>query len=250
VGSVLKGRVALVTGAGSGLGRGIALSLAAEGAAVVAVGRNLEKVRVTADLISEAGGNCLPRSMDISRADEIEKTLNECTAKFGKVDILVNNAGVHVPGGILKVSEEQWDWIMSINVKGTFLCSKMVAPLMLSNKWGRIISIGSVGAITPSLNAAYCTSKGAIVTLTKSMALELSPGGVTVNAICPGTIVTEMTRDRLNDPKVRADQLAKTRVGHFGEPSDIGAGVVYLCSDAGKFITGSVLMIDGGWTIT
>lgn len=246
----LKDRAAIVTGAGTGIGRGIALAFAREGARVVAVGRRLEKVKETVDLIVKENGCALAAAADVSKATEVARMVEECRARFGGVDILVNDAGVHVPGGILRVTEEQWDWIMSINLKGVFLCSKAVAPVMLEKSWGRIINIASVGAITPSLNAAYCASKGAVVTLTKSMALELSPNGVTVNAICPGTVVTEMTRERLQDPTVRDQQLAKSRVGHFGEPADIGAGAVYLASEEARFVTGSVLVIDGGWTIT
>jgi len=246
----LNGRVAIVTGAGTGIGRGIALAFAREGACVVAAGRRPEKVRETADLIVNDHGRALAVSADVSKSADVARMVEKCRAAFGGVDILVNDAGVQVPGGILEVTEEQWDWIMSINLKGVFLCSRATAPIMLEKGWGRIINIASVGAITPSLNAAYCASKGAVVTLTKSMALELSPEGVTVNAICPGTVITEMTRVRLEDPNVRTQQLAKSRVGHFGEPADIGAGAVYLASDDARFVTGSVLVIDGGWTIT
>ena len=245
-----NGRVAVVTGAGTGIGRGIALALARQGCRVLAVGRRPDKVQETADLVTRENGRALAVSADVSKAADVARMVEKCRAALGAIDILVNNAGVHVPGGILKVTEEQWDWIMSVNVKGVFLCCKAVAPAMLERKWGRIINIASVGAITPSMNAAYCATKGAVVTLTKSMALELSPGGVTVNAICPGTTVTEMTRERLEDPAVRPLQLAKTRVGFFAEPADIAAGAAYLASDAARFVTGSVLTIDGGWTIT
>ena len=201
-------------------------------------------------MANAAGIHALAVATDVSSADGIDKMIETCRSQLGDPSILVNNAGVHVPGGVLTVTEEQWDWIFSINLKGAFLCSKAVAPSMVRGGWGRIINIASVGAITPSMNAAYCATKGALVTLTKSMALELSPKGITVNAICPGTTVTEMTRERLEEEATKQANLAKTRVGFFAEPSDMAAGVVYLASDGARFVTGAVLPIDGGWTIT
>ena len=133
----LNERVAIVTGAGTGIGRGIAVAYAREGAAVVAVGRRLDKVKETADLIAKDGGRALSIATDVSKADEVAQLVEQSRAAFGRIDILVNNAGVHVPGGILRVNEEQWDFIMSVNLKGTFLCSKAVAPLMLEQRWGR-----------------------------------------------------------------------------------------------------------------
>jgi len=245
----LTGKTAIVTGAGTGIGRGIALALAREGASVAAAGRRREILDETARQIVAAGGRCLAVPTDVSSAAQVAALVELTASTYGPVDILVNNAGVHVPGGILATSEEQWDWLMSINLKGVFLCCKAVAPSMLERRWGRIVTISSVGALTPSLNAAYCASKGAVVTLTKSMALDLSPHGVTVNAICPGPITTEMTRERFEDPTTRAQQLARARVGFFGEPSDIAAGAVYLASDDARFVTGSVLAIDAGWSI-
>jgi NAD(P)-dependent dehydrogenase (short-subunit alcohol dehydrogenase family) len=246
----LEHKVAIVTGGGTGIGRGIALGFAREGAIVVPIGRRVEKVLETASLIKEEQGRAHAISVDVSKAADLARMVEECMAEFGRIDILVNNHGVHVPGGILTVTEEQWDWIMSINLKGVFLTSKAVAPIMLANAWGRIITIASVGALTPSMNAAYCASKGAVVTLTKSMALELSPGGVTVNVVCPGTVETEITREPLNDPEISAHFLSKSVVGRFGYPADIAAGLVYLASDEAEFVTGSVLTIDGGWSIS
>jgi len=215
----------------------------------VAAGRRPEKIQETVDLITHDGARAMAISADVSKSGDVARLVRATVDRFGGVDILVNNAGVHVPGGILKVTEEQWDWIMSINAKGVFLCSKAVAPFMLAKKWGRIVNIATVGAITPSMNAAYCASKGAVVTLTKSMALELASGGVTVNVICPGTVPVERTRSDYADPDVLQYNLMKTRVGYLGEPSDIAAGVVYLSSPQARFVTGAVLPIDGGWTI-
>jgi 3-oxoacyl-[acyl-carrier protein] reductase len=245
----LAGKVAVVTGAGTGIGQAIALACAKEGASVVAAGRRREKVEDTCRMIGSAGGEALPFTVDVSKPDDVDGMVAACMEQFGRLDILVNNAGVRLPGGILSLTEEGWDWVMSINLKGAFLCAKAAAPIMVRNGWGRIVNISSAAAITPSPNIAYSTSKGALVTLTKSMALELSPRGVTVNAVCPGTIVTDMTREMLSDPDVRRSQLQKCRTGRFGEPAEIAAAVVYLTSAGSDFVTGSVLLVDGGWTI-
>lgn len=247
----LEDKVAIVTGAGTGIGRDIALALASQGTKVVAVGRRLEKTQQTCNLIAQGGGTSLAISADVSKATDVASLVEQCRSKFGTVDILVNNAAVVIPGkpSALKTTEEQWDKLMAINLKGVFLCAKAAAPIMLKNGWGRIVNISSVGGIVPSISAAYCASKAAVIALTKSMALELSPGGVTVNAVCPGTIVTDMVRDRLDDPQVRSAELKKSLVGRLGEPSDISAGILYLTSPHAAFITGSVLLIDGGWTI-
>ena len=245
----LAGKVAVITGAGTGIGQAIALACAEEGASIVAAGRRREKVEDTCRMIDRDGGVALALAVDVSKSEDVSHMVSTCLKELGRLDILVNNAGVRFPGGILALSEERWDWVMSINLRGVFLCCKAAAPIMVRNGWGRIVNISSAAAITPSPNIAYSTSKGALVTLTKSMALELSPRGVTVNAVCPGTIVTDMTREMLSDPDVRRSQLQKCRTGRFGEAAEIAAAVVYLTSAGSDFVTGSVLVVDGGWTI-
>jgi len=247
--SQLAGRVAVITGGGTGIGQAIAVACAKKGASVVAVGRRREKVEETCRIIDREGGVAVPLAVDVSKSEDVNIMVDTCVEQLGRLDILVNNAGVRFPGGILSLTEEGWDWVMSINLRGAFLCCKAAAPIMVRNGWGRIVNISSAAAITPSPNIAYSTSKGALVTLTKSMALELSPRGVTVNAVCPGAIVTDMTREMLNDPEVRRSQLQKCRTGRFGEAAEIAAAVVYLTSAGSDFVTGSVLVVDGGWTI-
>jgi NAD(P)-dependent dehydrogenase (short-subunit alcohol dehydrogenase family) len=247
--AALDGKVAIVTGGGSGIGRAIALALSREGARVAVAGRRAQPLAETVDVIQQGGGEALAVQTDISKAKQVVALVERCERALGSPGILVNNAAIHLGGGILDVDEDGWDRLMATNLKGVYLCSRAVAPSMLAQGWGRIINIAGVAAITPSPNVVYSTAKGAVVSLSRAMALELAPGGVTVNAICPGTTLTEMMRPRLADPAIRAQQLAKNRVGFFGEPEDIAAGAVYLASPAARFVTGSVLTIDGGWTL-
>lgn len=247
--TALRGKVALVTGGGTGIGRAVAMALAADGAAVAVAGRRPEPLQETVSLIEQAGGRAVACIADVSVADAVAQLMADCARRLGGPDILVNNAAIHLSGGILDVDEAGWDRLMTTNLKSVFLCSKAAAPTMLANGWGRIINISGVSAILPSASAVYSTAKGAVISLSRAMALELSPGGITVNAICPGTTLTDMIKPRLADPAVRAQQLAKSKVGFFGEPEDIAAGAVYLASPAARFVTGTVLTIDGGWTL-
>jgi NAD(P)-dependent dehydrogenase (short-subunit alcohol dehydrogenase family) len=246
----LKGKAAIVTGAGTGIGRGIALAFAGEGAKVLVIGRRQGKLDETVALITGAGGVAEACSGDVAKATDVERMVQACQAKFGPVDILVNNAGVRIPFGILKVSEAQLETMLAVNVKGVYLSSRAVVPGMLARKWGRIINIASVAGIRTSINAGYCASKAAVVALTKSMALEFSPHGVTVNAICPGVIVSELSEPELQNPTDHAYLLSRTLAGYIGEPSDVAAGAVYLASEEARFVTGAVVAIDGGWTLT
>jgi 3-oxoacyl-[acyl-carrier protein] reductase len=246
----LAGKTAIVTGAGTGIGRGIALALAREGAKVLVTGRRESKIRESAALIAAERGIAEPYAGDVTKAADVARMVQACQCAFGPVEILVNNAGVRIPYGILNVSESQLDRMLAVNVKGIYLCSRAVIPGMLERKWGRIINIASVAGIRTSINAGYCASKAAAVAMTKSMALEFSPYGVTVNAICPGVIVSELSEPDLQNPKEHAYLLSRTLVGYIGEPSDVASGAVYLASEEARFVTGAVLAIDGGWTIT
>jgi NAD(P)-dependent dehydrogenase (short-subunit alcohol dehydrogenase family) len=246
----LSGRCSLVTGAGSGIGRAIAQALAAEGAHVAVVDVDGERAKDSAVSISSSGGVAIDITADVASADDAERAVGVCRERFGPPQILVNNAGTGQLGTVDELSLQQWQRTFDINVTSIFLMSRLVIPDMTRQAAGRIINIASVtGLVASAGRAAYCASKGAVVMLTRAMALDLAPTGVTVNAICPGVIKTNMTADSLNDPAVREEKISKTPVGWLGEPSDIASGAIYLTSTGARFVTGSCLVIDGGWSI-
>jgi NAD(P)-dependent dehydrogenase (short-subunit alcohol dehydrogenase family) len=246
----LSGRCSLVTGAGSGIGRAIAQALAAEGAHVAVVDVDGERAKDSAVSISSSGGVAIDITADVASADDAERAVGVCRERFGPPQILVNNAGTGQLGTVDELSLQQWQRTFDINVTSIFLMSRLVIPDMTRQAAGRIINIASVtGLVASAGRAAYCASKGAVVMLTRAMALDLAPTGVTVNAICPGVIKTNMTADSLNDPAVREEKISKTPVGWLGEPSDIASGAIYLTSAGARFVTGSCLVIDGGWSI-
>lgn len=246
----LSGRCSLVTGAGSGIGRAIAQAFAAEGAHVAVVDIDGERAKDSAAAINSSGGVAIDITADVASADDAERAVGLCRERFGPPQILVNNAGTGQLGTVDELSLQQWQRTFDINVTSIFLMSRLVIPDMTSHAAGRIINIASVtGLVASAGRAAYCASKGAVVMLTKAMALDLAPTGVTVNAICPGVIETNMTADSLKDAAVREEKISKTPVGWLGEPTDIASGAVYLTSAGARFVTGSCLVIDGGWSI-
>jgi len=245
----LDKKVAIVTGAGTGIGQAIAVAFAREGAYVVGTGRRPEKLQETAEKVSAEGGEFLPIVADVSVAADVARTVEECLSRFGRVDILVNNAGVLVRGGILSLSEDDFDQVMAVNVKATFLCSKAVAPHMIRQGQGCIINNAGGVANRPNANVAYSASKAAMVNMTKGMALELSPRGIRVNAISPGPIDTIMTRPSWDDP-VRGPILRRrSLLGRIADPAEVASGVVFLASEEAAFITGADLPIDAGWVL-
>jgi NAD(P)-dependent dehydrogenase (short-subunit alcohol dehydrogenase family) len=246
----LSGRCSLVTGAGSGIGRAIAQAFAAEGAHVAVVDVDGERAKDSAVAINSAGGVAIDIAADVASADDAERAVGMCRERFGPPQILVNNAGTGQLGTVNDLSLRQWQRTFDINVTSIFLMSRLVIPDMTGQAAGRIINIASVtGLVASAGRAAYCASKGAVVMLTKAMALDLAPTGVTVNAICPGVVKTNMTADSLKDAAVLEEKISKTPVGWLGEPSDIASGAVYLTSAGARFVTGSCLVIDGGWSI-
>jgi NAD(P)-dependent dehydrogenase (short-subunit alcohol dehydrogenase family) len=247
---LLEGLQTLVTGAGSGIGRCIAEMFAAEGSPVAVVDIDGERAQQTADAIAASGGRAVAIRADVAVPADVDRAVTSCVDQLGPPQILVNNAGIGQLGTVSDLRLEQWERTFAVNVTSVFLFSRLVIPHMARQKGGRIINIASVtGLVASPGRAAYCASKGAVVMLTKAMALDLAPSGVTVNAICPGVITTAMTKDSLEDDSTHAEKIAKTPLGWLGDPSDIAAGAVYLASPGARFATGSCLVIDGGWSI-
>jgi 3-oxoacyl-[acyl-carrier protein] reductase len=243
----LEGKVAVVTGASRGIGRAIAERFAAEGARVVVNyvtgSKNAGKV---VDGITANGGDAIAVQADVSRSAEVEALIAATLDRFGRIDILVNNAGVMVTKGVLETSEDDWDRTIDINLKGAYLCSKAVAPVMIGQQGGTIINMSSnSGLYHPSAMrfTEYVVSKAGINGLTKAMALALGPH-ITVNAICPGWIRTDMLE--MIDETVQQRILDETALGRWGTPDDIASSAVFLASAEASFITGELLIVAGG----
>ncbi len=251
----LDGRIAVVTGGGSGIGRAASTLFAAEGASVAVVDRDGDAAAETATLIEEAGGTALAIAADIAVAGDVSAAFDRVVAELGPLSVLYNNAGVNSSGSVLDAAEDDWDRCMSVNVKGTYLCSAAAARSMAASGGGSIVNQGSVAALVGVANfAAYCASKGAVVALTRSMAVDLAPHHIRVNVICPGTVFTPLMRPMLaargggDEEKGLAMTVAKYPIGRLGTPEDIARVALFLASDDAAFMTGSVVTPDGGMT--
>lgn len=248
----LAGKAAIVTGAGRGgrgIGRGIALALAAAGADVLITARtNVADAEAVAEAVRELGRKGIAAACDVTDAASVDALFERAKAEFGKVDILVNNAGITRDGLLLRMSEENWDAVLDSNLKGTFLCTRAAAKLMIKQRSGRIINITSVmGQVGNPGQANYSASKAGIIGFTRTVARELGSRGVTVNAVAPGFIETQMT-DAI-EGGLREKTLEKIPLGRLGSPEDVGAVVTFLASDAAGYVTGQTLTVDGGMTV-
>ena len=233
------------------MGRAVALRLGREGASVVVAELNPDHGVEVAEEIRAAGGVAAPITADVSRLEDVARLFGEAVKAFGTVDILVNNAGIGVAKPILDYTEADWDRQMGVNVKGVFFCSQAAARLMIPRRRGKIVNFASTSAFVSSSHpeVAYDTSKGAVRQMTISMAAELAPHGINVNAVAPGTTETEMTRRSLSTEEGLAWQLARIPMGRVGQPEDIAAVVLFLCSPEASYITGHTLVADGGWLL-
>ena len=241
----LTNQVAIITGGARGIGREIALAFAREGADVVLFDVNPELLEQTAQELRGLGRRAEGFSVDVTDGKQVDEGVAKVLDKLGRIDILINNAGITKDGLLIRMDDAQWDRVLNINLKGTFLCTRAVAKHMLKQRRGRIVSIASiVGIIGNPGQANYAASKAGIIGLTKAVAKELATRGVTVNAIAPGFIKTEMTDALPEQAKQRL--LAAVPMGTLGEPKDVAQAALFLVSEAARYITGHVLVVDGG----
>jgi len=247
----LKNKVAIVTGARRGMGKSHALLLAKAGAKVLLADVSQEECQSVADEIIKSGGQALAVKCDVSKKDEVEKMVKTAIDEWGKLDILVNNAGICQFKPFLEMTEEEWDRTIDINLKGYFLCAQAAAKEMSKQKSGAIVNIASVvmGQIGKGMAGLshYSASKGGIAALTKTLALELASCNIRVNAIAPGAIDTPMVAATKDDPKILEQVLAVVPLHRMGKPEEVSNAVLFLASDDSSYITGSIVVVDGGW---
>ena len=241
----LTNKVAIITGASQGIGKGMAETFSKAGAHVACVSRNKDNLKSVVDSLIENGGAASFYTCDVSSLDAFQNTIKEIVENHGSVDILVNNAGVCKDKLIMRMSEDDWNKVININLNGAFNGIKAVSQIMIKQRAGRIINISSiVGLIGNPGQANYAASKAGLIGLSKSAAKELAPRGITVNAIAPGYIATDMT-DQITD-QAKENLITKIPLGRIGSPSDIAASALFLASDEAGYITGQTLTVDGG----
>lgn len=242
----LEGKVALVTGGGRGIGQAIALELARGGADVaVAVSRDVAAAEAVAEEIRGLGRKALARQCDVASTEQAEQLVTAVVEELGRIDILVNNAGITRDGLLMRMSEEDWDAVLDVNLKGTFNCTRAAIKRMVRQRSGRVINVTSIMGITGNPGQAnYAASKAGMIGFTKSIAREVGSRGITCNAVAPGWVRTQMT-EKLPE-EFAAQTLKQIALGRLGEPEDIAGVVAFLCSPAAAYMTGQVLVVDGG----
>ena len=246
----LDGRVALVTGGGRGLGLAMALALSHAGADVALAARTEAELERAAKLIRDTGRQAIALPTDIARVDEVRAMVHRAADHFGRLDILVNGAGINYRRPLETFTEDDWDSLMAINLKGAFFAAQEAVSFMRRQSWGRIINVGSIAfdIVVPNV-ALYAISKGGMRGMTRALAVDLAKDGITVNAIAPGRFWTQMTDSVFSKPELYESAVSVIPVGRPGIPSDLAGATVLLASDAGSYITGQTIFVDGGWTV-
>lgn len=247
----LRGKVALITGARRGMGKADAIALARQGAKIVITDIDLNECQKVADEIKSFGSQAISFKMNVADKNEVDEVFKKTVEHFGRLDILVNNAGIYFSRPALEMTEEEWNRMIDINLKGQFLCAQRAAKEMAKNKWGRIINIASVASGQVGIGifggAHYTASKGGIIGMSESLAIEWAPLGITVNVIAPGAIDTPMVQEAKMPKEAIEMFMAKIPLKRFGTTEEIAAAVVFLASEEAGYITGATLYIDGGW---
>jgi len=246
-----QGQTAIVTGAGRGMGRAVALALGAEGAQVVVAELDGSAAKDVTAEITGAGGRSLAVEMDISSVPDVRRLFENTLSAFGGVDILVNNAGIGIAKPLVDYTEADWDRQLGVNLKGMFFATQEAARVMIPKQRGKIVNFASTAAFVSSSTpeAAYDISKGGVRQLTVSVAAELAPHHINVNAVAPGTILTDLTLRVLDTEEKMARASAKIPLGRLGTPEDMVGPVLFLCSEEADYVTGHVLVVDGGWLL-
>lgn len=244
----LAGRVALITGASKGLGKAMALALAGEGAEVVLVSRNRKQLEEVAGEVRRTGGQARVFTADVAREDQVQQLEQEVIGSCGRVHILINNAGINVRKQLHEFTLEEWNRVLDTNLTSVFLMCRAFVPHMKGAAYGRILNMTSIMSwVSLPGRSAYSASKAALLGVTRALALELAPEGITVNGISPGPFATEMNTALMQNPEINQQFMSRTPLGRWGKVEEVGQLAVYLCSEEAGFITGTDILIDGGW---
>lgn len=246
--STVAGKVAIITGAAQGIGRAIAETLAVHGAIVALVDVKADLVELGVAAIHERGGSAIALPVDVTSVQQVRQMVDRVVASFGTVDILVNNAGVLRNTPIVEMPEEEWNLVMDVCLKGAFICSQAVLPIMMAKRYGKIVNISSLAARSTSVlgGAAYTSAKAGLLGFSRHLAREAAPYGINVNALCPGATDTPMTRAGATSPQHFEEVGKRVPLGHWGVPQDQANAVLFLVSEAASFITGATIDVNGG----